>query len=123
MNIKTLIAASTLAMLGTAAFAHETPDITTPSTLSRAEVRAELQRAQRAGEIVGSGQPYHFVDAALAAAKTPGLSRAEVRNELANAGGAVQANEAYGTVAVGEPVLSRADVLAEALNAPSRIGE
>ncbi len=113
MNVKTLIAAATLTLIGTTAFAWEAPDLATPSTKSRADVRAELMRAQNAGEIIRTSQPYYSFDAALAAAKTQGRGRAEVVSELANAGPAVS-NEAYGTVVVAESVRSRADVQAEA---------
>ncbi len=113
MNAKTLIAASTLALLGTTAFAWEAPDLTTPSTLSRVEVRAELARAQAAGDIVRTSQPYFAVDAALAAARNPSRSRGDVVNELARTGPSLS-NEAYGTVVVGDSVRSRTNVRAEA---------
>jgi hypothetical protein len=59
MNAKQLIAASVLAVFGAAAgaseiavFADDFPS--TPSTLSRAEVRAETARALASGELVGN---------------------------------------------------------------------
>lgn len=116
MNVKTLIAASTLALIGTTAFAFEAPDLATPSTLTRAEVQAELLRARAAGDIPRSSQPYYTVDAALVAAQTPGRSRADVVREIA---GTPSANETYGTVVVGEGVRSRAAVQAEARRAGS----
>lgn len=111
MNVKTLIAASTLALIGTTAFAFETPDLATPSTLTRAEVQAELLRARAAGELPRSSQPYYTVDAALVAAQNPSRSRADVVREITTA---KSANEAYGTVVIGDGVRSRAEVQAEA---------
>ncbi|MEO8280381.1 MAG: DUF4148 domain-containing protein [Ideonella sp.] len=119
MNAKNLIAAATLALIGTTSFAYDAPDLATPSTLSRADVRNELVRAQRAGELPRSSQPYFSVDAALAAAQTAHRSRAAVIQELASAPHAGRANEAYGTVVAGESQRSRAEVRAEALNAQS----
>jgi hypothetical protein len=59
MNAKQLIAASVLAVFGAAAgaseiavFADDFPS--TPSTLSRADVRAETARALASGELVGN---------------------------------------------------------------------
>lgn len=108
MNIKTLIATSTLALIGTSAFAWESPDLSTASTMTRVEVRAEMVRAQNAGEIERTSQPYASFDAALRAAKNPGRSRAAVVNDLANAGPS-RSNEAYGTAVAGKSVRSRAD--------------
>lgn len=118
MNARTLIATSALAIIGTSAFAFETPDIATPSTLSRAAVVAELVRAQQAGEIPRSSQPYFFVDAALASAQQhSGLSRAQVRQELAAAPEVGTRNEAYGSVVPGESLRSRTAVRSQAAGA------
>ncbi len=119
MNVKTLIAASAFAVLGNTAFAFETPDLATPSTLSRAEVVAELVRAQKASEIVPSSEVYYFVDSQLAAAQNPRLSRAQVQQELATTADARAVNEAYGTVTPGQSLRSRAEVMAEAVSASS----
>jgi hypothetical protein len=53
MNFKHLIAASTLALIGTSAFA-DAPERTQPfvSTMTRAQVQADLARAQASGELV-----------------------------------------------------------------------
>ncbi len=118
MNAKSLIAASALAIIGTSALAFETPDIATPSTLSRAAVVAELVRAQQAGEIPRSSQPYFDVDAALVSAqKHSGLSRAQVRQELAAAPAVGTRNEAYGSFVPGESQRSRSAVHSEAAGA------
>ncbi|WP_418318199.1 DUF4148 domain-containing protein [Piscinibacter sakaiensis] len=104
MNAKTnaLIAAAALAIIGTSASAFEAVGQQLPvaSTLSRAEVTAELVRARQAGEIVQTAEAYSQADAALLASRRSGLSREQVRRELAQAG-ATTANEAYGAVAVG----------------------
>jgi hypothetical protein len=82
MNTKQLIVTSLLTIAGGAALASEATEFPIPpSTLTRAEVRAELARAQASGELLSSAEaeqrPF-----ALAAST---LTRAEVRAELARA--------------------------------------
>ncbi len=117
MNVKTIIAASAIAILGTSAFASETNGFATPSTLSRAAVVAELQRAQNAGEIAPSSEVYADVDSAIVAAQRTTLTRAAVRQDLAQAGDQFSSNEAYGTVQPGLSLRTRSEVRAEAFAA------
>lgn len=104
MNTKHVIAAAAIAFLGSStAFAQSSTDdlqhfgASQPSTVSRAEVRAEVQRAMAAGDLV---TPSDVAATAVATrAKTPevdavrvaqkpqaaGKTRAEVNAELAQA--------------------------------------
>lgn len=79
MNAKTLIASISLALVGVAGHASEATQFANePSTLSRAEVRAELVRAIAAGELEERGESYGSVHAgSLNRGSTP--TRAEVR--------------------------------------------
>ena len=82
MNTKHLIAAAAIAFVGTGAFATEATQFTdTPSTLTRAEVKAELARAQAAGELNQASALYGYVQP-VASVRT----RAEVRAEAVQAG-------------------------------------
>jgi hypothetical protein len=82
MNTKHLIAAVAIAFVGTGAFASEATQFTdTPSTLSRAEVKAELARAQAAGELNQVSALYGYVQPTMASVRT----RAEVRAEAVQA--------------------------------------
>lgn len=108
MNVtsKSLIAAAAFAIVATSASASEAYGEQTvgQSTLSRAEVTAELFRAQRSGEITQSAEDYGSVGAAQFAARNDGLSRTQVRSELSKAqndNSYVSSNEAYGTVVPG----------------------
>lgn len=96
MNAKTIIAAAALALIGSATFADEVRDYPTPSTLTRAEVKAELARAQANGEIApqsesyGDVQPTVFAqrtgkDSIQASGNTAGLKRVEVKRDLSRA--------------------------------------
>lgn len=82
MNIRTLVAALSLVAAG-GAFAQEAtvdPRVPTASTVTRAEVRAELNRARAAGELVVNEADYGRLP------RTPGAaSRDAVRAELAAA--------------------------------------
>lgn len=80
------IAAAALALLGTSAFAGGEFDPLTgfgpvQSTVSRADVRAQVAEARSAGTLGGTREDRMF-DAAVAGSS---LSRAEVRTELARA--------------------------------------
>ena len=82
MNTKHLIAAAAIAFAGTGAFATEATQFTdTPSTASRAEVKAELARAQAAGELNQVSALYGYVQPVFASVRT----RAEVRAEAVQA--------------------------------------
>ena len=82
MNTKHIIAAAAIAFLGTGAFASEATQFTdTPSTLSRAVVKAELARAQAAGELNRASALYGYAEPATASVRT----RAEVRAEAIKA--------------------------------------
>lgn len=124
MNTKTLFAAAALALIGTAAIADEVRDHPTPSTLTRAEVRAELERARQDGSL-SVGESYGDVNAQIAAAKAPAngsratqLARVDVVRDLnaARANGSLaMAGEAYGSVQPGLSLRSRNEVRAEAV--------
>lgn len=81
MNFRQILAVSTIALVGGTALAAEgeqwKPE---PSTLTRAEVRAELARAMAAGEVNHVSASYGDV---VLQASTPVRSRAEVRAEAA----------------------------------------
>lgn len=125
MNTQRFIAAAVLALTAAGgAFAAETAYVETGSTLSRAEVQAELARARAAGEVNQPGEAYSLFRANEVKSTT---TRAEVLAELARAraNGEIQAGEAYalfpqrapqteGATAVAR---SREDVRAEALRA------
>jgi Domain of unknown function (DUF4148) len=121
MNTKTLIAAAALALMGSTAFADEVRDYPTPSTLTRAEVRAELDRAQANGELTIHSDTYGFVAPAGRIGSRPvvaSLSRVEVRRDLASAPNAATiTGESYGTVVPGDSIRSREAVRAEAMMA------
>jgi hypothetical protein len=79
MNTKHILAALAIALSGSAAFASEVTEFKDmPSTASRASVRAELARAQAAGELNGSAQTYGSFQAK---AFTSMRDRADVRAE------------------------------------------
>ncbi len=83
MNTKHLIAAVAIAFVGTGAFATEATQFTDmPSTLSHAEVKAELARAQAASSTLG--REVHYVgDAAVFAIPTYSTqTRAEVASRV-----------------------------------------
>lgn len=124
MNAKTLFAAAALALVGTASFADEVRDYPTPSTLTRAEVKAELLRAQAAGETVAHldtyGQKEQMRVPARGNTVVASLNRVEVRRELALAArnSATIQGESYGSFApTVASVRSRDEVRAEAIAA------
>ncbi|HUG25702.1 DUF4148 domain-containing protein [Piscinibacter sp.] len=92
MNAKTLIAALSLAVVGNAALAVEAEQFNpAPSTLSRAEVKAELAAAKGDTSVVSYGEATVFAVAPAAAAK----SREEVRAEARAAARDASFNELY----------------------------
>jgi len=103
MNAKQLFAVAALAVIGSSAFATEAEQfVPQAGSLTRAEVRAELNRAQAAGELVAVGETY---GGAVAVAKaTPKFDEAKVarsRDDVrAEARAAVRSN-AFNTLYVG----------------------
>ena len=82
MNTKHLIAAAAIAFVGTGAFASEATQFTdTPSTLTRAEVKAELARAQAAGELNQVSALHGSAQPAVASLRSRDDVRAEARAE------------------------------------------
>ena len=82
MNAKTLIASAILALTATSGFAVEATQFNPEaSTLTRAEVRAELARASAAGELDVPGETYGSIPPADATAMASSRTRAEVRAE------------------------------------------
>lgn len=82
MNTKHIISAVAIALAGTGAFASEATQFTDmPSTHSRAEVKAELARAQASGELNTATELYGSFDPVVAGER----SRAEVRAEARQA--------------------------------------
>ncbi|WP_054022168.1 DUF4148 domain-containing protein [Piscinibacter sakaiensis] len=124
MNAKTLIAAATLAIVGTCAFANEVTEFPAESTAARATVVADLQQARHDGSLAARDEAYGSVDAADAAARPARVFLARIQASQPAAARTVRvdprthvmADEAYGSV---EPssVRSRADVRAETLAA------
>ena len=89
MNAKSIVAAIALALGTTASFA-ENPAWsrhidTTPSTLTRDEVRAEFERAKSAGELIGIPEVYGVPTAASAKQEVSGLTREQVQAQAAQA--------------------------------------
>lgn len=92
MNAKTLIAALSLATIGHAAFAVEAEQFDpAPSSLSRAEVQAELAAAKPDSIVVSYGEATVFSDAPVA----DGRSRDDVRAEAQAAARDLSFNELY----------------------------
>ena len=78
MNTKHIIAAVAVALLSASAFASEATEFKdTPSTLTRAVVKAELTRAQATGELNRASALYGYFEPAIASVRT----REEVRAE------------------------------------------
>jgi len=82
MNTKHIIAAMAIALVGSSAFASEATEFKdTSSTVSRASVKAELARAQAAGELSGPSELYGSFQSVAASVR----NRAEVRAEAVKA--------------------------------------
>lgn len=102
MNSKQLFAAAALAVIGTSAFAVEAEQIVPQSgQLTRAEVQAQVARAQASGELTFAGDSYGGFKAVTWAARKSPLehaatrSRDEVREEARAAGRASTFNQLY----------------------------
>ena len=122
MNTKTLFAAAALAFVGATAFAQDVQNYPTPSTLTRAEVLADLAQAQAEGKVLTQSSVRDPAEVVIARNATGDnsatrLSRVEVRRDLARTGPqfSVLGGEGYGTVEPGPSVLSREAVRAEAI--------
>lgn len=82
MNAKQLFAAATLLVAGASAFAVEGEQwIPATGSLTRAEVKAELARAQSAGEIVATTEAYGGFAAVKSNDVRTAVSREFVRAE------------------------------------------
>jgi riboflavin biosynthesis pyrimidine reductase len=79
MNVKYLFAAVSISVSASGAMAFEATQFEDPpSTMTRAEVKAELQRAKTDSSVVVGGEATVFTDAPVAAARR---EREEVRAE------------------------------------------
>ena len=79
MNAKQVVSAVFVAFAATCAMAVEATQFELePSTRTRAEVKAEMARAEKDGAVLVGGEATQFVDSAVAAAPR---SRDEVRAE------------------------------------------
>jgi hypothetical protein len=93
MNTKHILAALAIALSGSAAFASEVTEFKDmPGTASRASVKAELARAQAAGELTETAQTYGSFQAK---SFTSMRSRAEVRSEAVMAAHQHNLNQLY----------------------------
>lgn len=122
MNTKQVIAAAAIALVGSAAFAQSEVELQNfgldqASTVSRAEVRAQVQRAQATGEL---STPSEVLVAATPVGKAPTLvarvDRAQVRSEVikARAELAIPSEVALSATPAQASPRSRAEVRAEA---------
>ena len=92
MNTKHIISAMAIAFVGASAFASEVTEFKdTPSTLSRATVKAELARAQAAGELQRATELYGSFESAPSSTR----SRADVRAEAIQAARGRSVNMLY----------------------------
>lgn len=80
MNAKHIFAALSIALAGNAAMAIEAEQVNPePSTLTRAEVKAELAAAKVDGLLMSGGEATVFVDRPVASVKSREDVRAEAR--------------------------------------------
>jgi alkylhydroperoxidase/carboxymuconolactone decarboxylase family protein YurZ len=102
MNAKQLIAVAALAVIGTSAFAAEAEQFV-PQTgaLTRAEVRAELSRAQAAGEIATVAEAYGGFTPVAKAVKMDESKVARSRDEVRTEARAAVRAPAFNTLYVG----------------------
>jgi hypothetical protein len=83
MNAKQIVAAVSLALAGSAAMAVEATQFEVPaSTLTRAEVKAELAQARLDGTLISSGEATVFADAPVASIVSRNDVRADARQAL-----------------------------------------
>jgi Domain of unknown function (DUF4148) len=93
MNTKHILAALAIALSGSTAFAAEFTEFKdTPSTASRASVKAELARAKTAGELTEAAQTYGSFQAQ---SFTSMRDRAAVRAEAVMAAQQHSLNQLY----------------------------
>jgi hypothetical protein len=98
MNAKQLFAAATFALIGASAFAAEATSFPIEAgALTRAEVKAELVRAQQAGEVVVADESYGSFPASSVAARKAGFANpvAQGRDDVRAASRATKFNELY----------------------------
>lgn len=102
MNAKQLFAAAAFAVIGTSAFAAEGEQfVPQTGSLTRAEVRAELARAQAAGEIVANETYSGAVAVAKATPKFDDAKVARSRDEVRAEARAAVRNGAVNTLYIG----------------------
>lgn len=103
MNAKQLIAAAAFAVIGSSAFAVEAEQFVAPAgSLTRAEVRAELARAQAAGEVATVSETYGgFTAVAKATPKLDDSQVARSRDEARVEARAAARSNAVNTLYVG----------------------
>lgn len=122
MQAKTLIASLCLALFSVAGHASGATQFATEvSTLSRAEVQAELARANAAGELAQRDESYGTVNVANLRANGSTLSRAAVVAELQRAradGSLDNTSDTYGSFRATDvaSTLTRAEVRAQVRN-------
>ena len=93
MNTRQVLCAVAITAASASAMAVEATQFDdTPSSLTRAEVRADLERAMREGTMLSRGEATEFDDRAVAAASRP---REEVRAEARVAAHEHAFNESY----------------------------
>jgi hypothetical protein len=103
MNAKQLFAAAALVVVGTSTFAVEaTQFVPQAGALTRAEVRAELARAQAAGEVAAVSATYgNFAPVARAAYKADESQAARSRDEVRAEARASARSNAFDTLYIG----------------------
>jgi len=119
MNTKQAIAAAVITLVGSAAFAQSEVELqhfgaNQASTVSRAEVRAEVQHARLAGEL---GSPTEVVAASLApkaGASVSTVARAQVRSDVIKSRAQLSVPIEVAMNQAPASTLSRQDVRAEA---------
>jgi len=119
MNTKQAIAAAVITLVGSAAFAQSEVELqhfgaNQASTVSRAEVRADVQRARLAGEL---NSPTVVLAASLApkaGALVSTVARAQVRSEVMQSLAQLSVPIEVATNQAPASALSRQDVRAEA---------
>jgi hypothetical protein len=133
MNAKSLFAAAAIAFVGTAAFAQDVQNHPTPSTLTRAQVQAELAsyagRPSSQVEVFGSNkQAVAAVRDGKVSANATRLARVEVRRDLAagdNAAtivGGSSLGQQLGAADLGWPLCRRSTAAARQPAWPARRG-
>lgn len=117
MNTKQVIAAAAIALVGSAAFAQSEVELqhfgaAQASSISRAEVRADVQRAQAQGEL---NTPSEVLASAVSSAKAPALFARSSREFVkATADLATPTEVAMFANKARQSTLSRGEVRAEA---------